>query len=106
MYNTKISKIAYNPTHYIIANDKSQLIKKYNLQIIYANKDRLYNMSRVYNQTSKLYYINQWYKNQTISNKYIGQNHYRRFFEFKDYISNLDDIFENYDVILNKKYDT
>lgn len=62
-------------------------------------------MSRVYNEMSKLYYINQWFKNQTISNKYIGQKHYRLFFEFKDYISNLDDIFEKYDAFLNKQYD-
>ena len=95
----------YNPVYSIVADDKSQLKKKYNLQIIYANKGRLYNMSRAYSEMSKLYYIYQLYKNQTISSKYIGQNHYRRFFEFTDDIPDLDDIFKNYDVILNKQYE-
>ena len=63
-------------------------------------------MSRTYNEMTKLYYIYLLYKNQTFSNKYIGQNHYRRFFEFTDDIPDLDDIFEKYDAFLNKQYDT
>ena len=51
----------------------------------------------------KLYYIYQLYKNETISSKYIGQNHYRRYFNFTDNIPDLDKIFENYDVILNEE---
>ena len=36
---------------------------------------------------------------------YIGLNHYKRYFEFTDELPDLDDIFENYDVILpEKKY--
>ena len=32
--------------------------------------------------------------------KYVGINHYRRFFSFMDEIPNMDEIFEKYDVIL------
>ena len=53
-----------------------------------------------------IYYIYQIYKNQTISNIYISKNHYRIFFEFTDVVPHLDDIFDNYDVILNIQYDT
>ena len=53
---------------------------------------------------SKLYYIYELYRNGTYSSKYIGMNHYRRYFNFTDIIPNLDDIFENYDVILNSPY--
>ena len=35
--------------------------------------------------------------------KYIGLNHYRRYLKFLNNIPNLDKIFENYDIILNKK---
>ena len=42
------------------------------------------------------------YQNGTFSSKYIGLNHYRRYFDFGDNIPDLDYIFKNYDVILNK----
>ena len=53
---------------------------------------------------SKLYYIYELYKNGTNSSKYIGLNHYRRYFNFTDNIPDLDKIFKNYDVILNRPY--
>lgn len=38
-----------------------------------------------------------------INTKYIGFNHYRRIFSFLNKIPNLDKIFQEYDVILNKR---
>ena len=40
------------------------------------------------------------YKKGLISSKYIGFNHYRRYFTFTDNIPNIDFIFKYYDVIL------
>ena len=54
----------------------------------------------------KLYFIYELYKNATISSKYIGLNHYRRYFDFCNNIPNLDNIFENHDVILSRKIKT
>ena len=94
----------YNPIYSIVADDNSELKNKYNLDIIYANRGKLFNMSRAYSEMSKLYYIYELYKNGTYSSRYVGLNHYRRYFKFTDIIPNLKDIFKNYDVILNKAY--
>ena len=77
--------------------------KKYNLSVIYADKGMLYQKRYSYAEMSKLYYIYQLYRNGTLSSKYVGLNHYRRYFVFLDNIPDLDKIFKNYDVILNKK---
>ena len=50
---------------------------------------------------SKLYYIYTLYKQGKITSDYIGLNHYRRYFNFTDNIPDLDEIFKNYDAILN-----
>ncbi len=93
-----------NPAYNIVADDKSQLRENYSLNLIYANKGKLYNMKRSYSEMSKLYYIYQLYKDGNYSSKYIGLNHYRRYFNFTDNIPNLDEIFKNYDIILNSPY--
>ena len=36
-----------------------------------------------------------------MSSKYIGLNHYRRYFDFTDNIPDIDEIFKDYDIILN-----
>lgn len=93
----------YNPIYNIVADDKSELENNYKLNIIYANESKLYNISRGYSEMSKIYYIYQLYKNETLNSKYVGVNHYRRYFIFGDNIPDIDEIFKNHDVILNKK---
>ena len=92
----------YNSVYTIVVDNKTELRKKYNLNIIYAKEGKLYNMRRAYGEMSKIYFIYQLYNNGIISSKYIGTNHYRRYFNFTDNIPNLDEIFKNFDVILNK----
>ena len=95
----------YNHIYHIVADDIKKLKNKYNLNIINAKNGKLYKMNRAYGEMSKLYFIYQMYKEKKISSKYIGLNHYKRYFEFTDELPDLDDIFENYDVILpEKKY--
>ena len=93
-----------NQIYKIVADDKTQLKNKYNLQVIYADKGYLYQKRNSYAEMSKLYYIYELYRNGTLSSKYIGLNHYRRYFYFLDNIPDLDKLFENYEVILNNKY--
>ena len=93
-----------NPVYSIVVDDKSLLKNTYNLRIIYADRGKLYKLNRAYSEMSQLYYIYQLYKSGEMDSKYIGLNHYRRYFEFKDNIPNLDEIFKNYDVILNTPY--
>lgn len=102
MAHKDFKNLRNNKVYNIVFDDKSQSKKKYNLNVIYANNGKLYNLSRAYGEMSKLYFIYQLYQNGTISSKYIGLNHYRRYFKFADRIPNLDNIFEKYDVILNK----
>ena len=94
----------HNPVYTIVANDRTQLTKKYNLKIIFADKSNLYKMKRAYCEMSQLYYIYSLYKKGEITSKYIGFNHYRRYFNFTDNIPDIDEIFQNYDVILNDPF--
>ena len=93
----------YNPVYNIVADNKGQLKNKYIHKIFYSKKSKLYNMRRAYGEMSKLYFIYQLYKKGIFSSKYIGLNHYRRFFYFGDNIPYLEGIFEKYDVILSKE---
>ena len=96
-----------NQIYKIVADDETQLKNKYNIQVIYANRGKLYQKRNSYAEMSKLYYIYELYRNGALSSKYIGLNHYRRYFNFLDKIPDLDKIFESYDVILiNKIYFT
>lgn len=94
----------YNHAYTIVADNFSNVKNEYDLNLIFAKKGKLYNMKRSYGEMSKLYFIYQLYKEGKISSKYIGLNHYSRYFEFTDKIPNLDKIFKNNDVILPKKY--
>ena len=93
-----------NPIYNIVADDKSQLKNNYSLNIIYANEGNLYNKKKAYSEISKLYFIYQLYKKGKMTSKYIGLNHYRRYFIFGDNVPYLENLFKNYDVILNKQY--
>ena len=104
MTHKDFKNFRFNPVYYIVADDKLQLKEKYRLNIIYANDGKLYKMNRAYSEMSKLYYIYELYKTGKMSSKYIGLNHYRRYFNFTDNIPNLNKIFQNYDVILNEPY--
>ena len=42
----------YNKVYSIVADDKSQLKNKYNLDVIFANEGKLYRMSRAYCEMS------------------------------------------------------
>ena len=90
----------YNPAYKIIAMDHSKLHNKYNLEVIYCDKDnKLKDMDLAYGEMSKLYYIYNLYKTGKMSSKYIGLNHYRRYFSFLDDIPDMDNIFKEYDLI-------
>ena len=91
----------YNKAYSIVADDITQLKNKYKLNVIFANNGKLYKMKRAYGEMSKLYYIYELYKNGSNSSKYIGMNHYKRYFNFTDNIPDLDKIFDHHDIILN-----
>ena len=91
----------YNPVYKIIANDPSQLKNKYNLEVIYCDlHNEIKDMDNAYAEMSRIYHIYNLYKTGKMSSKYIGFNHYRRYFPFLDNIPDLDEIFLNYDIIV------
>ena len=47
----------YNPAYTIVADDRNELKKYYNLSIIYADKGKLYKLKRGYGEMSKLFLI-------------------------------------------------
>lgn len=102
--NKDFNSLRYNPIYSIVVDHKMQLKNNYSLNIIYANEGKLFGMRKSYAEMSKIYFIYQLYKKGNISSKYIGFNHYRRYFVFKDNIPYIEDIFKDYDVILNKQF--
>ena len=99
------NNVITNQAYKILCDQKSQLKQKYNIEIIETNKDNiLYPKNRGYSEGSKIYPIWKQYKEGKISSKYVGLFHYRRVFPFKNDIPNLDEIFQNYDVIVKKRY--
>ena len=96
-----INNVIKNPAYKIICDDLSQLKNNYSLEIIPTDKDNiLYPRKRAYGECSKMYYIWKLYKAGNISSKYVGFSHYRRVFEFKDNIPDLDTIFLKHEAIL------
>lgn len=94
-----------SPIYKIVCDEKSQLKEEYNLTIIETNKDNIfYPKRKAYSEISKMYYIWKLYKNGDLDSKYVGFNHYRRIFPFKDNIPDLDEMFKYYDAVVKSKY--
>jgi len=95
-----------SPLYKIVCDEKSQLKEEYNLTIIESNKDNIfYPKKKAYGEISKMYYIWKLYKKGDLDSKYVGFNHYRRIFPFKDNIPDLDEMFKNYDAVVKSKYE-
>ena len=95
----------YNPYYKIICDNKTSFKNKYKIKIIETYKNNeLYPKKRGYCEGSKIFYIWKKYKQKKISSFYVGFTHYSRIFGFKNNIPNLDKIFSQYDVILNKRF--
>ena len=95
-----------NRTYYkILCDREDQLKNNYSLEIIPTYEDNeLYPKNIGYSECSKIYYIWKKYMSGNISSEYVGFNHYRRIFKFKNNVPNLTDIFNKYDVILHNEY--
>ena len=91
-----------NEFYKIITDEKNSLKLNYSFDIIYSKfNNSLYPKKIAYGELSKMYYI---WKNYRPLPKYIGFNHYRRYFSYGDNIPDLEHIFNNYSVILGKPH--
>lgn len=85
----------FNDCYKII--DGGEAIKDYPLEMLRDNTmDNISHLNGFYSELTRTYWL---WKNYPIKD-YIGVCHYRRYFSFKDNIPNLDEIFNNNDVIL------
>ena len=100
------NNIMVNPIYKILCDDRSQLKDNYPLEIISTNtSDNILFPKRIgYGEGSKMYYIWNLYKSGNITSKYVGFVHYKRIFNFKNDIPDLDTIFEKYDGIVMEHY--
>ena len=100
------NNIMVNPNYKILCDDGSQLKDNYPLEIISTNtSDNILFPKRIgYGEGSKMYYIWNLYKSGNITSKYVGFVHYKRIFNFKNDIPDLDTIFEKYDGIVMEHY--
>ena len=97
-------EVLKDPSYKILCDEMSQLKNNYSLEVIPTYKDNeIYPKKRAYGECSKMYYIWKLYKSGNISSKYVGFVHYRRQFQFKNNIPDLDDIFSKNDVILPRR---
>ena len=95
----------YNPVYKIIVNDPSKLHNKYDLEVLFCDENsKLKDLDGAYGEMSKFYQVYNLYKSGKMSSKYVGFNHYRRYFSFLDNIPDLDEIFKENDVILGDIY--
>ena len=90
-----------NRYYKILCDNKEQLKNKYKIKIIdtYENNE-LYPKRIGYCEGSKIKKKKKNYKLKNATVKYVGFNHYRRIFNFKNSIPDLDEIFSKNDVIL------
>lgn len=94
----------HNKYYKILCDNKEQLKNKYFLKIIDTHENNeLYPKRIGYCEGSKIYYIWKNYKLKNITVKYVGFNHYRRIFYFRNHIPDLDEIFSKNDVILYER---
>jgi hypothetical protein len=62
------------------------------------NIDSIVDLNKFYSELTSTYWL---WKNYNL-NDYVGVCHYRRYFDFMDNIPNMDEIFQEHDVILPK----
>jgi RNase H-fold protein (predicted Holliday junction resolvase) len=94
----------YNQSYKIITSSP-KMQKNYSIEVIYCDENsRLKSLDRAYGEMAKIYKAYSLYKSGQMSSKYVGINHYRRYFGFLDNIPNMDDIFKDYDLVLKDKY--
>ena len=95
----------YNPAYKIVVDSPLTFHSKYNLDIIYCDENsKLKPLYKNYAEMAKIYKVYTLYKSGEMSSKYVGFNHYRRYFSFLDDIPDLDNIFKDYDLILNERF--
>jgi len=100
------NKLIVNPNYKILCDDRSQLKNNYSIEIISTNTSEniLFPKRIGYGEGSKMYYIWNLYKSGNISSKYVGFFHYKRIFNFKNNIPDLDTIFKKYDGMVMTHY--
>ena len=98
------NNLIYNPAYKILCDDLSQIKNEYKIKVIPTNENNTLYQKRVsYCEGAKMHYIWQLYKTGNITSKYVGFFHYRRLFDFKNDIPDLDSLFKNYDVLLPQR---
>ncbi len=90
-----------NSSVYKIIADNNQTTKnKYDLDLLYSDQNNeLYPRRIGYSENSKIHYI---WKNYRPLPRYVGFSHYRRYFDFRDNVPDMDEIFKVHDAILVK----
>ena len=90
-----------NPVYKILADDPDTTYGNYPVEVIYTDIDNDLYLKRIgYGEMSKFYWV---YKHYRPLPKYVGLNHYRRYFNFLDNVPNMDEIFSKYDAIVIDK---
>jgi hypothetical protein len=93
-----------NNSYKILCDDLSQLKNNYTIEVIPTNENNTLYYKRIsYGEGAKMHYIWQKYKSGNITSKYVGFFHYKRYFNFKNNIPDLDSMFKKADVILPKR---
>lgn len=87
-----------NPVYKILTNSHENFDTHMPLFRDYEGEDNISDKNVMYNEYSGFYWL---WKNYPLK-KYIGLNHYRRYYEWLDNVPNIDQLFKYFNIILNK----
>lgn len=90
-----------NPTYKIVDGGQEEFETQLQ-KFIDTDGDSISSLNGFYSELTYIYWI---WKNYPLK-KYVGFCHYRRYFTFFDEIPNMDEIFQEYDIILPRTYKT
>lgn len=95
----KFTPIVTNPVYKILTNCHDEFTDT-NLPVYrdYEGEDNIADKNLMYNEYTGFYWL---WKNYPLK-KYIGLNHYRRYYFFKDNVPDLEKIFDNFEIVLNR----
>lgn len=89
--------IVTNPAYKVLTCSKDAFDTELKILRDYDG-DNISDKNLMYNEYTGFYWV---WKNYPLK-KYIGLNHYRRIYTWLDNIPNMDDMFEFFDIVLNK----
>ena len=87
-----------NPVYKILTNTKEKIDTKLSVYRDYEGEDNIADKNLMYNEYTGLYWL---WRNYPLK-KFIGLNHYRRYYQFLDDVPDIEALLDVYSMLLNR----